>query len=378
MRRAGAGAVEHPPVDPTEKIELGEFLELQQVDWTLPDEVKREKILHELRTTGFLLITNVPGHDEERLMHWGKWLCGLSKEEKGRLTKRYWNKENKNVYRGLAPFIDNDPSHVEIYDMGLDFDKVTPPEQEYILHEETPWPTWSEEGREFTAFMKDQYELRCRVAREILMHIAIAFKLDPQFFDKFYDRDTLSTFSVNHYCPRDRGITKNDEIKGEQYYITIAQHTDTGFVTLLATLGYPGLQIHKDGRFQSVKPMPGAFVINIGDMLSRMTNYQLRSTLHRVIDIGTDRYSSPFFFEPFYEAKIPSSIIKNEDGTLRELSEEQKKFDNAMYGDYMIDKVLAYCLSYSGIKKGKKMDQNIDEPEPKDRPPLACSLLTEY
>ncbi len=56
------------------------------------------------------------------MLHWGKWLCGLSKEEKGRLTKKFWNPENKNIYRGLAPFIDNDPSHVEIFDMGLDFD----------------------------------------------------------------------------------------------------------------------------------------------------------------------------------------------------------------------------------------------------------------
>jgi isopenicillin N synthase-like dioxygenase len=71
-----------------------------------------------------------------------------------------------------------------------------------------------------------------------------------------------------------------------------------------------------------VKPVPGAFVINVGDMLSRMTNYQLRSTLHRVIDIGDDRFSSPFFFEPFYEASVPSSIIKNDDGTVRELTED--------------------------------------------------------
>lgn len=133
--------------DPNEKIELGEFLELKSVDWTWSDEKKRESILHELKTTGFFLITNVPGHDEEQLLKWGQWLCALSKEEKDRLTKKYWNPANKNVYRGLAPFIDNDPSHVEIYDMGMDFDKVSPNEQEYMIHEETPWPTWSEEGR---------------------------------------------------------------------------------------------------------------------------------------------------------------------------------------------------------------------------------------
>ncbi len=110
-----------------------------------------------------------------------------------------------------------------------------------------------------------------------------------------------------------------------------------------------------DGKFQSVKPVPNSFVINIGDMLSRITNYILKATLHRVIDIGEDRYSSPFFFEPFYEAKIPSSIIKKVDGTeLAELTEEEKAYDNIMYGDYMIDMILSYCLSYQGIGKGKR------------------------
>lgn len=51
------------------------------------------------------------------------------------MTKHFWNKQNPNVYRGLAPFIDNDASHVEIYDMGYDFDKVSPEEQEYQIHE---------------------------------------------------------------------------------------------------------------------------------------------------------------------------------------------------------------------------------------------------
>ena len=133
--------------DPTEKIELGEFVELASVDWTWPDEKKREAIMHELKNTGFFIIQNVPGHDEEQLLKWGKWLMALPKEDKNRITKRFWNKSNPNVYRGLAPFIDNDPSHVEIYDMGYDFDKVSPEEQEYSIHEETPWPNWTEEGK---------------------------------------------------------------------------------------------------------------------------------------------------------------------------------------------------------------------------------------
>ena len=42
--------------DPTEKIELGEFVELASVDWTWPDDKKREAIMHELKNTGFFVI----------------------------------------------------------------------------------------------------------------------------------------------------------------------------------------------------------------------------------------------------------------------------------------------------------------------------------
>ena len=77
------------------------------------------------------MVTNVPGHDEEKLLHWGKWLCNLTKEDKDKLAKKFWNQTNPNKYRGLAPFIDNDPSHVEIYDMGYDYDLVSESERDY-------------------------------------------------------------------------------------------------------------------------------------------------------------------------------------------------------------------------------------------------------
>ena len=126
MQRISTG--KSVPINPNEKIELGEFVELAAVDWTWPNERKREAIMNELRNVGFFVVTNVPGHDEEKLLNCAKWLCALPKEEKDRLTKKFWNMNNPNVYRGLAPFIENDPSHVEIYDMGYDYDKITPEE----------------------------------------------------------------------------------------------------------------------------------------------------------------------------------------------------------------------------------------------------------
>ncbi len=83
----------------------------------------------------------------------------------------------------MAPFMDNDPSHVEIFDTGLDIEDVSEEEKEYSLHERTPWPEWSDEGKQFTAYMKEHYKLRVSVAAELMSIIAEGLGKSPNFFD---------------------------------------------------------------------------------------------------------------------------------------------------------------------------------------------------
>lgn len=83
--------------------------------------------------------------------------------------------------------------------------------------------------------------------------------------------------------------------------------------------------------YKSVRPVANTLVVNLGDMLSRITNYKLKATKHRVLDIGVERFSSPFFFEPNYSAKIPVSLV----GDSVTSSEEQ----DFIYGDWLIDKM---------------------------------------
>jgi isopenicillin N synthase-like dioxygenase len=63
-----------------------------------------------------------------------------------------------------------------------------------------------------------------------------------------------------------------------------------------------------DGVYKSVRPVTNMLVVNLGDMFSRITNYTLKATLHRVLDIGVERFSSPFFFEPHYTTEIPTVL----------------------------------------------------------------------
>ena len=128
----------------------------------------------------------MPGYEEKDLLHYGKWLCSLPQEEKLKLHKKFWNSDNPNIYRGLAPFIDNDPSHVEIFDMGSDYDLISEEEREYSLHEKTPWPEQSDEAKLFTAYMKEHYALRVKVSTELVSLIAEGLGKNPNFFDQWY------------------------------------------------------------------------------------------------------------------------------------------------------------------------------------------------
>ena len=72
-------------------------------------------------------------------------------------------------------------------------------------------------------------------------------------------------------------------------------HTDFDFVTLLLTDDQPWLQILLEGAWVDVPPMPDCLILNVGDILHRWTNGRFKSVLHRVVNCGRERYSTPFF-----------------------------------------------------------------------------------
>lgn len=91
----------------------------------------------------------------------------------------------------------------------------------------------------------------------------------------------------------------------------------------------------KDEKWIWVDPVPGTFVVNIGDMLTIWTNGLYQSTVHRVINNNSKyRVSVPFFYEPNFDARVePLSCVQNlavAKGT---------NHPPVVYGDYLISKV---------------------------------------
>ncbi|KAF1912684.1 hypothetical protein BDU57DRAFT_523104 [Ampelomyces quisqualis] len=115
-------------------------------------------------------------------------------------------------------------------------------------------------------------------------------------------------------------------------------HTDYGCVTLLHTDATPGaLHVQlKDGTWLPADPIPGAFVVNIGDMIERWTNGLWKSTMHRVIHRG-DRYrvSVPFFYEPNFDAVVKplSKCVERTGG--------KEIHGGSTYGEHLLTKVFS-------------------------------------
>lgn len=87
----------------------------------------------------------------------------------------------------------------------------------------------------------------------------------------------------------------------------VGAHKDYGFLTLLLQDQVGGLQVQReDGLFHEVPPLPGAFVVNLGELLEVATNGYLLATNHRVVSPpgATERFSVPFFYNPRLDARV--------------------------------------------------------------------------
>lgn len=135
--------------------------------------------------------------------------------------------------------------------------------------------------------------LGTKVLRAVARHLA----LRPDFFDGAVDLGN-SVLRLLHYPP----------VQGATDHVRAGAHEDINVITLLLGAEEAGLELlDRDGTWLPVNPPAGAVVINIGDMLQRLTNHVLPSTTHRVVNPSSERarfsrYSTPFFlhFRPDY------------------------------------------------------------------------------
>ncbi len=183
----------------------------------------------------------------------------------------------------------------------------------------------------FRATYERYYAEMATLATELSRLFALALGLREDWFDRSIDRHH-SNLMANYYPADDRPA-------GE---IRLSQHSDWGNLTILLQDGSKGgLQVRGDrGEWLDVPVIPGAFVINIGDLLARWTNDRWVSTVHRVVSSGDggERYSLPFFHQPNFDAVIeciPTCAT----------ADNPPRYEPVVSGPYLLDKFkLAYAL----------------------------------
>jgi len=171
-----------------------------------------------------------------------------------------------------------------------------------------------------------------RSAHAIMEGVALSLGLDAQYFRRTYTAKPTLLFRVFEYPPS----PVTDESWG------VGEHTDYGLLTLLAQDENGGLQLRTPQGWIDAPPIPGALVVNIGDMLDRLTGGLYKSTPHRVRNVsGKSRLSFPFFFDPGFDADIvplPAAANARDDSAERWDQANVHTF-NGKYGDYLLSKV---------------------------------------
>lgn len=186
---------------------------------------------------------------------------------------------------------------------------------------------------EFAPSFKLAYQQLEGIGRELLKAIAVYLELDINYFESWVQGGN-SILRAIHYPPIT--IDPGNSVRA-------GQHEDINLITLLMGASAEGLQVlNKNNEWIGITAIPGSLVVNVGDMLQRLTNGVMKSTTHRVVNPprekwGTSRYSIPFFLHPV--GKMPLNALSNC------ISDERPKaFEDITAGDYLEQRLIEIGL----------------------------------
>ena len=201
------------------------------------------------------------------------------------------------------------------------------------LEKEYPANVEVRELPNFNTTGKEAYKMLEKTAQFVLRALALHLNLQETYFDA-YIKNGNSILRPIHYPPIQQ------EPKNA---VRAAAHGDINLITLLMGAHGKGLQVkNHDGEWIDAIAQPDELMINVGDMLSRLTNNKLKSTIHQVVNPpkelwGTSRYSVPFFMHPISE--MPLNCLANcvdED--------HPKQFGDITAGEYLHERLIELGL----------------------------------
>lgn len=155
---------------------------------------------------------------------------------------------------------------------------------------------WPDHPTQFQAAMIEYHQSMLDFGLSLLRAFAVGLDMPAQFFDDKF-REPMAQMRLLRY-PKQVGDFSTGIGAGE--------HTDFGWITMIAQDEHRALQIlTKSNEWIYVDPIPGTFVVNVGDLMSRWTNDRYLATMHRVVnENNVERQSIAYFMDPDYYAEV--------------------------------------------------------------------------
>lgn len=282
-----------------------EIPSLDLADFTSGDEYKKREFVEELgqayNNIGFVAIKNHGLSDQlvAQLYAVNQSFFSLPSE----IKSKYEDPTNF----GQRGYIGKGKEHAkgrktgdlkEFYHVGQEVLDGDPIKDQY------PDNIWPEiEIPEYQEIALEAYRTIEQAGQQMLRAIALYLGLEEGYFDEKVHNGN-SILRPIHYFP----IDNPEEVPGDA--VRAAEHGDINLITLLMGARADGLQVlRKDNVWIPITALPDQLVVNVGDMLERLTNNKLKSTIHRVVNppkdqLMTSRYSIPFFMHPRSDMKL--------------------------------------------------------------------------
>jgi isopenicillin N synthase-like dioxygenase len=332
-------------------IDVAALFDAEPAAWLGPDGA----LAAAARDVGFLCIRGLPAEATPGPAERARLLApfGLHEELKRRLYRRKFAAGNPNVYRGWFPLQPGNLTSKEGIDIGGDLvhgSSITVPGDP--LREPSPLPD-EEQLPGWRQAVAGYYRAMERVAEALMRSLARGLGVHSEYFDDSFRRG-LSTLRLIRYPPRDAAelATVQDpavwvQFDGRRRYLVGAAHTDSGFITLLAQDGVPGLQARlRSGEWVDVPPLEGTLVVNFGQVLQQWSAGRIRATEHRVLGSGRERFSIPFFYEARAEATIAPLPLDRPD-----------LFAPFDYGDFLWKRMTSF-VEFQGMERERSERRN--------------------